>query len=299
MNRRPVIVLAALCAVVALSAPSHALIGLAARFGEIVLENVVPGKTYNLREAARLPLGAQNFGDDETDIAVEFKKPAEKDLNKGYEAIPDPSWFRAIPETLTIGPRSVGFFDLLLSVPDDPKYKGRHFQVTVNIHQTGGLFALGIDNKIRFSVGPGPETLQEEKKRKAMQQLDFNVTPQSLYVTEVSVGQLFDVKKEQNKAIRVANYSQDPLEVMFEGAPWNTQLSMPDGYEPIPDAAWIVFASSHVTVAGEGIGQARMQFLIPDDKKYRGKKYAALVRTALASGYWLDAPVKIFIETNP
>lgn len=299
MKRRQLIVLAATCAVVALTTPSHALIGLAARFGEIILENVAPGRTYNLREAARLPLGAQNIGDAETTILVEFIQPRTVDISKDYEAIPDPSWFKAIPETITIGPRSVGFFDILMTVPNDPKYKGKHFQVTVKMRQVGGFFAVGVENKIRFSVGPGPETLQEEKKQKAMQQLDFNVTPQSLFITEVPVGQLYDVKKEQNKGIRVANYSQDPLEVMFEGSRWNAQLTIPEGFEPIPDASWIVFASSHVKVAGEEIGHARMQLRIPDDKKYRGKKYAALIRTALASGFWLDAPVKVLIETKP
>jgi hypothetical protein len=283
----------------AAGAPAGATIGLAARFGDVILENADVGRTYNLRESVKVPFGIENRGDEETEIVVEFLPPRKQDLSAGYEPIPDPSWFKALPAKMVIGPRSIGFFDLLMTVPDDPKLKGRHFQAVVKGRMTGGFLALAVENKIRFSIGPGPAALEAEKKKKAMQKLDFDVNPQSVYVTAVPLGVEFDVKKEQGKALRVANYDAAPLALSFSAAAWDSREQPPEGYEPIPDPSWLTFRSAKVKVAGGAIGQVQLVLKIPNNDKHRGKKYAVLVKTGLEAGFWLDAPVKVFVETQP
>src|SRR5687767_6748052 len=95
--------------------PAHAM-GLAARFGEIVVENAQPGQTYNLRETLKIPFGIENRSNGEVTVVVEFSAPPKEQLNPNYEQIPDPSWLKAIPDQLIIGPRAQGFFDLLLTI---------------------------------------------------------------------------------------------------------------------------------------------------------------------------------------
>src|SRR4051794_19169323 len=94
-----------------LSAAARADIGLGMRFGDVILEGVQMGRTYDLREAAHVPFGVENKGDADADIVVEFRKPT-SGLAKDYEAIPDPSWMQALPAKMRIGAHSVGFFDL-------------------------------------------------------------------------------------------------------------------------------------------------------------------------------------------
>lgn len=278
--------------------PVQAKIGLAARFGDVILESAQPGRTYNLREAARVPFGVENRGDAQTEVVVEFEKPRKERLAEGYEAIPDPSWLKALPDKLTLGPKAVGFFDLLLSIPDDPKLMGRHFQVTVKAKGGGGLFGVAVENRVRISIGPGPESLKAEKKKKAMQQLDFDVTPRELYLTGVSVGKPWDARKMAKKSIRIANYAADELSIRLEAAAWDDRFQLPEGYEPIPDTAWLRLKPDIVTVGAEEIGQASVIVTVPDDEKHKGKKYAAMIRSGLTAGFWLDAPVKVLIETE-
>jgi hypothetical protein len=283
----------------ALSPGARAEIGLGARFGDVLLEGAETGRTYNLREAAHVPFGIENKGDSEADIVIEFAAPGKHSLAKDYEAIPDPSWFKAIPARMRIGPKSVGFFDLLLTIPDDKKLEGRHFQAVVKARMDGTeLLAVAIENRVRISIGPGPESLKAEKKKKAMQQLDFDVTPQTLYVRDVPVGRKLDLRKEQKKTIRVANYASDPLSIVMTAGPWDPRVALPEGYEAIPDPAWLALKSSTITVAGSEIGQALLMNSVPGDAKYKGKKYAAMIRSGLSSGFWLDAPVKVLIETE-
>jgi hypothetical protein len=273
-------------------------IGLKARFGDLILEGVKPGRTYSLREAARVPLGVENPGDGDMTVVVETQKP--RVAAAGYENIPDPGWLKAVPETLVVGPKGVGFFDLLLTVPDDPKLVGKHFQVQVRMKGTGeSMLGLAIENKVRFSVGPGPDELKEEKRRKQMQQLDFDVTPKSLTLTGVSLGRAWDSRKEARKTIRVANYAPDPLALVLAVEGWSPGAATPDGYEPIPDPSWVKVRPSTVTVGADEIGTAALVVEVPDKPENRGRKWAAVVRSGLSTGYWLDAPVRVLVETAP
>ena len=277
------------------ASPAHA-IGLAARFGDVVVENAEIGKTYNLREAARVPFGVENRGKVPVDVTVQFEAPNLKTIISPYEAIPDPTWLKSFPERVTIGPKSIGYFDLLLNIPNDPSLNGRHFQAIVKARTVDtGLLGLAVENRLRFSIGPGPETLEEEKRLKAMAQLDFNVSPQTIYITDVPIGKVFDVKEEQKKVIRVSNYSMDPLPIKLSSELWDTRLYKPGDYEPIPDPSWIVIKTAEKKIGPEEIESFSFKIKIPNEEQYRGKKFAAIIKTGLDTGFWLDAPVKIFM----
>ena len=288
---------AALCLSLALTA--EASIGLEARFGDVILENAHPGRTYNLREAAKVPFGIQNRGDAETEVIVEFARPMKAEMSADYEVVPDLSWFKAMPDRLRIPAKGLGFFDIIMTVPDDPKLVGRHFQVMLNARSNGGLFGVMVTNRIRVSIGAGPESLKAEKKRKAMQQLDFDVTPQTLYLTGVPVGKAYDTRKEAKKSLRVANFAGDELTVLLAVEKWDSRFTMPEGYQMIPDVSWIKMKASTVTVGSDEIAQAGLIVNVPDAPENKGKRWAAMVRTGLATGFWLDAPVKVMLETAP
>ncbi len=274
-------------------------LGLAARFGDVVIENAKIGQTYNLREALKIPLAIENRSTAEVTVVVEFEKPDKKILKEQWEPIPDPSWLKSIPGELRIGPKAQGFFDLLLTIPDDPALNGRHFQATIKARTSGtGLFGVAVENKLRFSIGPGPDALKEEKRKKAMARLDFDVSPKSFYVNDVPLGSAFDVRAAQNKTIRVANYAPDPLSMKLTSDEWDSRLYKPDGYEPIPDPSWITFKKAEQNIEADQIGTFSLIVTVPKDEKYRGKKYAALIRTGLSTGFWLDSPVTVFISTK-
>ena len=286
-------------ALIAPSGEAHGKIGLRARFGDVILEGAQPGRTYNLREAARVPFGIQNTGDAETEVVVEFGMPMKAEMSANYEPAPDLSWFKAMPDRLTIPAKGTGFFDLILTVPDDPALVGRHFQVMVMARSNGGLLGVAINNRIRISIGPGPESLKAEKKKKALQQLDFNVSPPTLHLPGVPVGKKYDARKESRKSIRVANYAPEKLEMLLAIEKWDSRFTIPEGYEAIPDPSWVRLQKSTVTVDSDEIGQTGVIVEIPDKPENRGKRWAVMVKTGLTTGFWLDAPVKILVDTAP
>lgn len=300
MIRKSLVATASVLAMSAWAVPARCDIGLGMKFGDVILENVQMGRTYDLRDVAHVPCGVENKGDADEDVALEFARPRASYVSKDYEVIPDPSWFKAVPAKMRIAAHSIGYFDVLLNVPEDPKLKGRNFQVTVKAAIVGtGLLNVAVENRVRFSIGPGPESVQAEKKKKAMQQLDFDVTPSEVYVRELPVGHQYNVRKETKKSIRVANFSPDELAVVMSVEKWDPNYPLPEGYEPIPEPGWIRMERSTVTVAGDAIAQANLIVEIPDEAKWKGKRFAAMVKTGLTTGFWLDAPVKVYLETNP
>lgn len=277
-------------------------VGLGARFGDVIVEGAKPGQSFNLREVSRVPFGVENRGDAATDVVISFERPNPDNLAKDYEPIPDPSWFKAMPERMSLAAHGMGYCDVLVTLPDDPALVGKSFQVQVwarSVSTNGSMYGTAVQGRIRISVGPGPESVKAEKKKKAMQQLDFDVTPKDLYLTGVPVGKPWDSRKEAKKSIRVANYAADKLEVVLSPDKWDRRFPLPAGFEELPDPSWLKLAKSTVTVAPDEIGQGVLIVNVPDKPENKGRHWAATVKTGLITGFWLDAPVKVFVETAP
>ncbi len=293
----------ALALVLGLWAPgeARAKVGLAARFGDVILEGAKPGRTYNLREVARVPFGVENRGDAATDVVIQFVRPYAGTLVKDYEEIPDPSWFKALPDRLSLDAKGLGFCDILVTIPDDPALIGKNYQVLVvarSVSTNGSMYGVAIQNRIRLSIGQSPESVKEEKQKNAMKQMDFDVKPKELYLLDVPLGKKWDARKEAKKSIRVANYAPDRLDLLLSVEKWDRRAPLPTGYEELPDLSWLKVVKATVTVEPEEIGIGLLTVQVPDKPEYRGKRWAATVKTGLTTGFWLDAPVKVFVETQ-
>jgi hypothetical protein len=289
-------VVAALCV---RAGPARAAIGLQSRFGDVILEGVRAGHTYDIGSQAHVPFAVENTGDAQADVVIEFERPMKSVLKKGYEPIPDPSWVKAIPGRLSIAPKSVGYFDLFLTVPGDPALKGKSYQCEVKARTVGtGMLAVAVEGDLRFSLGPGPASLAAEKRLKAMQQLDYDMTPQRLYLTDVPTGGKWDSRREERKLIRVANYAPDRLALHLTVGRWDPEVPLPDGYEPIPDPGWVRVEKSTLAVGTDEIAVTGLVVDVPDKPQYRGRRWAAMVRAALTTGFWLDSRVQLFVDTR-
>ncbi len=279
--------------------PSWAKIGLGSKFGEVVVENVELGATYNLRELRQVPFIITNTGDATTEVVIEITIPKKDGLKEGYEAIPDPTWVKVIPDRMTIDPKKNGFCDIILSVPNDPKYAGRHYQANIWAH-TGQKYQLGVGvmGRLRFSTGPGPESLKAEKIKKYMMTLDFQMTPEDIYVNDVPQGKKMDVKESTGKAIKVANFADNKLSLRLMPKSWDERFKLPEGYEPAPDPSWVTFAEEKVTVEGSAIGQGKLFITVPPDPAHKGKKYAFLVQAGVVDGMDLEVYTRVFVSVK-
>src|SRR5206468_4099995 len=104
--------------------PAEAIVGISTKFVDVTIEYVQVGKTYNLRELRRVPYAVTNKGTSPIDIAVDILAPKKEELVESYQALPDASWIRIVPNKFRIEPGQTGYAEMILAVPNDPQYTG-------------------------------------------------------------------------------------------------------------------------------------------------------------------------------
>jgi len=258
------------------------------------LENVEPGVSFNIRALKNLPLVVVNLEDEPTDIAIKLDLPEAREMKEGYEPMPDPSWVRILPDHFHLGPKASASSDVLISIPDDPKLIGHHYEAIIWAHTThgntqipgGGVFIeTGLRSRIRISIGSkGPAALQQEKalKKLATINTNFSVNPNDIYALGVEVGKTIDPKADKKASLKVINQADDPVELKFTVVPRDPNLSLQAGYVDAPDVKWLEVSPAKMKVEGNSIKELKLKLTVPDKPEYRDKKFAFVVQTTLA-----------------
>ncbi|MBI2387866.1 MAG: hypothetical protein HYV14_17910 [Elusimicrobia bacterium] len=275
-----------------LAAAGRAKVGLSSQFINVVLENLKPGRSYNLRELKGIPYTVKNRGDSPVEVVLEVVPPEPKEMVAPYEAIPDPGWLQLSPSRAILGPGEPAFSDLTIKVPDDPKYIGRHFHGVIWAHTMNtGFMAAGVKSNVRFSIGKGPETLAEEERQKQMVELNYELWPSALYVLQAKAGS-YDVKKQEKKSLKLTNRDDKELVLTVKAVPWSG--SKPEGYETPEDVSWAKFVPDTVTVDAESLKDIKLMLDVPESLK--GKKVAFLVQLALPIGTVVNMSNRVYVQ---
>jgi hypothetical protein len=228
----------------------------------------------------------------EVEIAV--VPPRQDDLKDGYEPIPDPNWVRLMPPRHRIPAKGMAFSDIVIAIPEDRQLVGRHFQADLRAQTVGtGLFGAGVKSRIRFSVGPGPESLAREKQRKAMVSMNFDIWPSALYVTNAAAGRKYETAKEEKKSVTVTNRSDKPMEIVLKAGKWNVvQFPLPEGYEA-GDPSWLTFKPEHLKIKAFRVQEVKPTLNIP--REQAGKKFVFVVQACLPIGTVVNAGNRVFV----
>lgn len=127
--------------------------GLSTGFSEVTLENLEIGKTYSTKEVAGLPLIVVNTGKEAVDLKIEILLPATSELKEGFEPIPDISWIELEKtEFKNIKPNDSAQTDVLISIPDEPQYQGKRYQVFIWSHTVGRMIGAGLKSKLLLLI---------------------------------------------------------------------------------------------------------------------------------------------------
>ncbi|TBR25084.1 hypothetical protein EPO15_02805, partial [bacterium] len=199
--------------------PALARIGLSTQFIDVVVEGLRPGGTYSLRELRGSSYAVKNRGDAVVEVSLEALRPAV--LVPPYEAVPDPAWVELTPGRLRIEPGQLGVSEVVLRIPDDPRLAGRHFQATLLARTLGtGIVGTGVKSRLRFSLGPSPETV------------NFDLSPGELSLSKPRAGPAYDSRKAEGRGFALANRTNVALRLRLEAARWT------EGTEPLPPGGW-------------------------------------------------------------
>ncbi|MFH1563091.1 MAG: hypothetical protein ABIF11_06725 [Nitrospirota bacterium] len=287
MKRVIVLILFMLCV-----SPTVEAMGLQTYFAKVLIENLNIGGTYSTQNLANLPLSAINTGEEEVNLKIETIIPAEGDIEKGYEPIPDKSWV-SVQKDIFMGVKSkeMVITDVIITIPDDEQYLGKKFMAFIWSHtfiEQGIGFGVGLKSKLLFTVS-NELPLKAEEGIIAIGSLNFKVEPEELYVENVICGTLTSCG-----SITITNSGSQTLSYMIKSIPVGTYTLIPDkDYEVCPDPAFLKIEEGEFALNGGKSKEVKVFANFPDEKEYKSKKYMFLLHiTQNRVGYY----TKVFIS---
>lgn len=261
--------------------------GLSVTPAKILLENLIPGRTYDLSELADLPLTVKNTSGRRMRFFLSVQRPDVKSVEKGFEPLPDAGWITLSPVELELENGESGKSRIVIRIPQDEKYKNQKYEagiLTAGRDPSGQRRALDFEvellSRICFTVSPLKEGETEQDKKI---DLNFNFSPQNIFLSNfTSVSS--PGAKTQEKILLLENLNSTERSYFLKRIkPSDALVGLPAGYEEAPEDSSVEFSMTNVRLEALGKTGIRTKFSIPDSEAARGKRYL-FVLSARAEG---------------
>lgn len=256
-----------------------------------------PGGDYKL-EAQPPGLAVTDTGQEPVDVAMSLAPPTPRELKDGYEPLPA-AWMKLLTARVALKPGEsspvAGWIRLPASTRAGP---GQYQADCVADASAGGGETLRLAARVLVRVDDEDEIGRAEKKAPRGDAVVSVVTHQK-DVAAPSLGKAVELR-EVNAALKVADLSDRPAwvavrSVSAEEAPGK----LPDGYEPSPNPRFLRPQRAVVELAGNSVVEAPLVLDIPDEPRYRGRRWVFAVSvTPLGRPGALPEYFKLFVTTR-
>lgn len=272
--------------------PTEPKLGLEVRFpSDLVMENVSPGAVINLRQIRGIPYLVRNKSSYALDVISQAVEPVGGTLREGYQAAPSPEWIKMIPGKFHLNPGETASAEVVLTVPNDPALVGQHFQLNLQSRAVGRSYlAVAVHQKVRFSIGVmGPESLKKEKSLVAFQSLDLDLSPATLRLDNVPLGETLDVRKLKGTTLKVTNRGTQTVRLRFRSV--TPAINFEEGeFVPAEHPEWLTIRPENLKVKPDSVASLDLKLLIPNDPENAGRKFLFFVEAELDG---VDVPLAI------
>lgn len=237
-----------------------------------------PGGRVSYARALGEPLGVENAGAEPARVELSVSIPPPERLADGYEPLPDASWVRLDPAAHALGPGERGGTDVLVSLPRDARLEGRQFQYEVLLRgrgKDGG--GLTLRTRLLLAVGHGdpPEVPRDPPE-------GFLLSPPRGTAREAPLGRRHPLAG--TGALKLVNAGTRDLTVRLSTLrAWPAGHEAPEGYARAPNPRWLK-TGPPVRVEAGSVAPAALELLVPDEPRYRGRRWSFLVAADAEGG---------------
>lgn len=274
--------------------------GLRCQLGEVVIENLQIGQTYNLRELANLQMIVTNTGDQPVELLMEVLVPDSGQLRHGAEAVPEGSWIELSQKSFTLGPQQPASADIIISIPDDIQYLGKKYQVMIWSHTVGvgSMFMeVGLKSRIIFTTDT-VRASREQMVTSSNASVDFELKPEEIYIDGVSLGQTYNVAENTGRVLTIINHGKRSQTFRLQSRTIKNSLAtLTKNYEDAPEASYLQFSDDEFVLSPGETKTVTMFLEFPNKPEYAGKKYVFVIH-AYAEGEKVSAGVYSRLYTS-
>jgi len=266
--------------------------GIRTYFGDVQIDNLGIGRTYNLRDLAGTPMKVTNTGADTINLVMSVEIPTDamitdKRTEIGYKPIPTIDWVSLGQSQFIVAAGESAYTDIIIKIPDDPSLYGKKFQADIYSRTSGSEFLnIGVWSHLQLSIAEGAEAqaaIEKNRKRGVLGNMEYTLLPDKLVIENAPVGATLDIRKELKRTMMVANSGADPIDLMLKVVPvGDTPLSLQTGFVE-GKAEWLAIKSNRMKVEGSSFADPGFVLKIPNDKSLAGQKLMWVVKVAPAS----------------
>jgi hypothetical protein len=256
--------------------------GLSTQLGEVVIENLQIGQSYDLKQLANLSLIVTNTSNYGVNLKMDVLQPDSSELRIGAQQIPDTSWVNLSQDFFELGPGEQANSKITLSIPGDDKYLGKKYQVNIWSHtlggEQGGMFlAYGLKTRIIFTTDT-VKADQSEQVTSSGATVNFTLKPEEIFLEDVKPGMVYDISQNNGITLEVSNPGDRKQAFKLQSLTVeNSVASLTKEYQDAPDASYLKFSESSFVLPPKSTKTVKMYLEFPADKDYSGKKYMFVI----------------------
>lgn len=269
--------------------------GLSTQLGEVVIENLQVGQTYNLKQLANLRLIVTNNCDDSVALKMDIVLPGSSQLKGGAQPLPDTSWVRLSQNSFILGPSEKASADITLSIPDDDLFLGQKYQLaiwshTVSYGDKGMLLGYGLESRVIFTTD-AVRAAAGDIVKSSDASVDLAMMPEAIFLNDVELGTTYDLELGKGLVLSLTNRSDKTQTFRLRSLKVsNSATTLTEGYEDVPDASFLRFSENEFALPPHGTKEVKVFLDFPLRTEYCGRRFMFVVH-AYSAGEKVSAGV--------
>jgi len=277
--------------------------GLSTHLGEVVVTNLQIGQTYNLRDLANLQITVTNTGKEAVILKMDVLQPESRELRQGAIAVPDISWVSLTKSSFKLERMKIASSDIIISIPDEPQYLGKKFQVIIWSHTVGAgstFMEVGLKSRIIFSTDTVKADI-DKLVTSSEASLDFSLQPEEIHLDNVPVGISFDITEKTGHVLTITNSGDRQKTFRLESRTVEgSSATLTDQFDDAPEASYLRFSDNEFVLAPKETKTVNMYLNFPTNEEYNGKHYMFIIHA-----YSADARVttgvysRLYVSMGP
>jgi len=230
-----------------------------------ILQNIVPGKVYDIYRETGLRLTVYNDDTVGHTYLLSTGSPSEwGKWEKGYLEIPDSKWCWFEKNELTVGPNDQGFCSIFLKIPDEERYYNQHWVVVLRIMGKTGPGGIALAINVRIQI-------ETESK------VDLKENPDGIIGIAPSTVVL--EKGGGKKKVTIFNNTDLPqtynVYLLKEKEKLKTYIS--SGFKPLPEPNWLKLNKQTSKILPRSKQTFTVGLSVPEEEMDEGEKWEYIV----------------------
>ena len=131
----------------------------------------------------------------------------------------------------------------------------------------------------------------EEHRKKVFEALKMDLTPFSLFLSELPVGKKIKLGGKEFSTLQLVNRGNEDYRIEFQLAKNPERYGLRKDYQPMPEAIEVDFKKKEMKSKKRSINNIIMGMEIPDEQEFYGKNFTFVV---VAKILWLDIPIELY-----